>query len=122
MRYQFKLSALLFALFYAAGLSALTVRFAGSGWLTEQTVAAYVTIVIVTLALFFSLRGKLRPAGYLLFAPLLVVCALVAASMFSPPQLSASSASIGTVPRVTTGVSTTNPPLLSPSPLTGGNR
>ena len=112
MRYQFKLSALLFALFYAAGLSALTVRFAGSEWLTAQTVAAYATIMSVTLALFFASRGKFRWVAYLLLAPLLFTAALVAASMFSPFE---------NIP-ITTGVPATNPPPLAPTPLTAPNR
>jgi len=63
------------------------VRFAGGEWLREQTVAAYVAIMSLTLGLFFSLRGKLRPVGYLLLAPLLFIFALVAAALFSPASI-----------------------------------
>ncbi len=115
---QFTLSGLLLAIVYGAGLSAVSVWFAGAEWDARQKLGVYGVCMGLALALFFVWRGRLRPVAYLLVAPPIFVCAVSAASLFSVhyrPLLP--------MPTVT---SVTHPPVAPPpvltTPVTGGTR
>jgi len=127
MHYQFSLRGLLLALFYGAGLSTLTIRTAGPGWDVQQKVAAYVSCMGLTLAIFFALRGRLRPAGYLLLAPVLFIFAVINATMFAHPAGYDGKAAWG--PRTNVAVTTPSPPPppprnapIMPTPSLGGTQ
>jgi 4-amino-4-deoxy-L-arabinose transferase-like glycosyltransferase len=120
-RYQFSLSGLLLAVFFGAGLSAVTVQFAGTNWDARQKLIAYGVCMGLTLLLFFSLRGRLRAVAYLLLAPPLFVCAVIAAALFDQPRR----VPVWQAP-ATTATSVTHPPAPPPpvlqTPLSGGAR
>jgi FtsH-binding integral membrane protein len=123
MRYQFTLSGLLLTLFFGAGLSAVTVRFAGVYWETHQKLIAYGVCMGLPLLVFFWLRGRLRAVAFLLLAPLFFVCAVIAASLFSRTDEQGWPVTSAPQPTVGTG---RNPPAPPPpvlqTPIVGGTR